>query len=111
MASWSWLPQRSSKSRGSPTSVPTRSVGITADLYIDDMRSSMFVKKAVGAGSPIARRCAFVGHLRNAVNTAAVIELFVFIVASGFATFAADMIRTQIYHLFPLLAGWCWRGF
>jgi hypothetical protein len=37
----------------------------------------MSVKKVVGASSPIARRCAFVGHLRNAVNTAAVIELFV----------------------------------
>jgi hypothetical protein len=32
---------------------------------------------AVGSGSPIARRCAFVGHLRNAIKSAAVIELFV----------------------------------
>src|ERR1700687_3581419 len=80
MASWRLL-HRSLKSRGSVTSVPTRSVGLTADLYLDDMRASMSVKKVVGAGSPIARRCAFVGHLRNAINTAAVIELFVSISA------------------------------
>jgi hypothetical protein len=61
-------------------SIPTRSVRVTADLYIDDMRASMSVKKVAGAGSPIARRCAFVGHLRYALNTAAVIELFASIV-------------------------------
>jgi len=31
----------------------------------------MSTKKAPGAGSPIAKRCAFVGHLRNAENIAA----------------------------------------
>jgi hypothetical protein len=87
MASWLQLLQRSSKSRGSATSVPTRSVDVTTDLYIDDMRVSMSVKKVVGAGSPIARRCAFVGHLRNAMNTAAVIELFVSIIAPSMQEF------------------------
>ena len=53
----------------------------TADLYINDMLASMSEKKVVGAGSPIARRCAFVGHFKKAKNTAAVIELFVFIAA------------------------------
>ena len=43
--------------------------------------------KVVGAGSPIARRCAFVGHLRNAINTAAVIELFVSIIAPSMPEF------------------------
>jgi len=81
MVTWSRLLHRSLKSRGSATSVLTDSVGIVADLYIDDVRSSILVKKAVGAGSPIARRCAFVGHLRNAMNAAAAIELFVTISA------------------------------
>ena len=80
MVTWSRLLHRSLKSRGSATSVLTDSVGIVADLYIDDVRSSILVKKAVGAGSPIAR-CAFVGHLRNAMNAAAAIELFVTISA------------------------------
>jgi len=43
------------------------------------MRTSVSVKKVPGAGSPIAKRCAFVGHLRNAENTAAVIGLIGFI--------------------------------
>src|SRR3984893_5776132 len=91
MASWRLL-HRSLKSRGSVTSVPTRSVGLTADLYLDDMRASMSVKKVVGAGSPIARRCAFVGHLRNAINTAAVIELFVPIITPIVPEFSADTV-------------------
>ena len=82
------------KSRGSATSVPTRSVGFTVDLYIDDIRSSMLVKKAVGAGSPIARRCAFVGHLRNAMNAAAAIELFVSISAK-YAGVSVSAVRNQ----------------
>jgi hypothetical protein len=45
-------------------------------LYIDDMRASMSAKWAFGAGSPIDMRCAFVVHLRNAENTAAVIGVF-----------------------------------
>jgi hypothetical protein len=44
------------------------------------MRASMLAKYVSGADSPIERRCAFVGHLRNAANAAAVIELFVFII-------------------------------
>jgi hypothetical protein len=36
---------------------------------------SMSTKKAPGAGSPIVKRCAFVGHLTNAENTAAEIWL------------------------------------
>jgi hypothetical protein len=39
------------------------------------MRASMSAKKTPGEGSPIAKRCAFVGHLRNAENTAVVIVL------------------------------------
>src|SRR5260370_13263005 len=39
------------------------------------MRALISAKKAPGAGSPIARRCGFVGHLRNAENAAAVIGL------------------------------------
>ena len=65
---------------------------LTAALYIDDMRASMSVKKVAGAGSPIARRCAFVGHLRNAVNTAAVIELFVSIITPIVPEFSADTV-------------------
>src|SRR6266566_9047531 len=82
VASWPRLFHSSLKSRGSTTSVPTRSLRVTSDLYIDDMRAWMSVKKASGAGSPIARRYAFVGHLRNAKNTAAVIDLLVSIMAS-----------------------------
>jgi hypothetical protein len=39
----------------------------------------MSTKKAPGVGSPIAKRCAFVGHLTNAENTAAEIWLLAFI--------------------------------
>ena len=96
MVTWSRLLHRSLKSRGSATSVLTDSVGIAADLYIDDVRSSILVKKAVGAGSPIARRCAFVGHLRNAINTAAVIELFVSISAKyAGVSVSADAINSM----------------
>jgi hypothetical protein len=49
---------------------------LAAALYIDDMRLSMSAKSVPGAGSPIDIRCAFVGHLRNAENNAAVIGLF-----------------------------------
>jgi len=35
----------------------------------------MSAKKVPGGRSPIAKRCAFVGHLTNAENTAAVIGL------------------------------------
>src|SRR5215472_11464328 len=66
--------QSSLKSRGSITSPPTRNVCEKSDLYIDDMRACVSVKKA-GAASSLARRYAFVEHLRNARNTAAVIEL------------------------------------
>jgi len=65
MALWSRLLLRSPKSRGSATSVPTRSVRITVDLYIDDMRASMSVKKVAGAGSPIARRWRFRGTFKK----------------------------------------------
>src|ERR1700740_77716 len=74
-ASWQRPAQRSLKSRGSIPSPPTRSVCETSDLYIDDMRACVSVKKVSGAVSSIARKYAFVGHLRNARNTAAVIEL------------------------------------
>ena len=70
------------------------SLRFAAALYIDDMRASMSVKKVPGAGSPIARRCAFVGHLRNAENTAAVIGLFASI-AVDYAGVSADTIRKQ----------------
>ena len=72
--------QSSLKSRGSITSPRTRSLCVTSDLYIDDMRACVSVKKASGAVSSLARRYAFVGHLRNARNTAAVIELFASII-------------------------------
>jgi hypothetical protein len=68
------------KSRGSIASSLTRSRCFTSDLYIDDMRTCVSVKKTSRAGSPIARRYAFVGHLRNAGNTAAVIELLASII-------------------------------
>src|ERR1700722_17383925 len=94
LASSSRLLQRSSKSRGSAKSVPTRGIGVTADLYNDDICSSMLVKNAVGAGSPVARRCALVGHLRNAINTAAVIQLFVSICAK-YAGVSVNAVRNQ----------------
>src|ERR1700730_1192190 len=55
----------------------------------------MSVKKVAGAGSPVARRCAFVGHLRNAINTAAVIELFVPIIMPSVPEFSADTVCNQ----------------
>jgi hypothetical protein len=61
----------------STTSAPMGRLRVTADLYINDIRASMSAKKIAGAGSPLARRYAFVGHLREAENTAAVIGLFV----------------------------------
>src|SRR5262249_29186921 len=80
------------KSKGSVSSIPTRSRCFATTLYIDVMRASMLAKYVSGAGSPIARRCAFVGHLRNAANVAAVIELFII---GRFAAFSADTIRNQ----------------
>src|SRR5580693_9391728 len=79
-APWQRPSQSSPKSRGSITSPPTRSLCVTSDLYMDDMRACVSVKKASGAVSPLARRYTFVGHLRNARNTAAVIELFASII-------------------------------
>jgi hypothetical protein len=117
MALWSRLLLRSVKSRGSATSVPTRSVRVAVDLYIDDMRASMSVKKVAGAGSPIARRCAFVGHLRNAINTAAVIELWASII-SNYAGVSADTVGNQSHRQMhrnpssPSAVGRCsWRRF
>src|SRR5215471_11063033 len=75
MASWQRPAQSSLKSRGSITSPPSRSVCETSDLYIDDMHACVSVKKVSGAVSSLARRNPFVGHWRNATNTAAVIEL------------------------------------
>jgi hypothetical protein len=51
------------------------------------MRASMSAKKGFGAGSPMAMRYAFVGHLRNAENIAAVIELLVSITLSTLPEF------------------------
>src|SRR5260370_26748795 len=79
-APWQRPAQSSLKSRGSITSPPTRSLCATSELYIDDMRACVSVKKASGAVSSLARRYAFVGHLRNARNTAAVIELLASII-------------------------------
>jgi hypothetical protein len=53
--------------------------GLAAALYIDDVRASISARWVLGAGSPIDMRCAFVGHLRNAENIAAVIGLLAFI--------------------------------
>jgi len=44
---------------------PVCSCRLASALYMGDMRVSMSTKKALGAGSPIAKRCAFSGHLRN----------------------------------------------
>src|SRR5258708_7092860 len=88
------LPQSSPKSRGSATSAPTRSLRVTSDLYLDDMRASMSVKKEFGMGSPMARRYAFVGHLRNAENIAAVIELLVSIIVSIMRSFGRQDRQT-----------------
>jgi hypothetical protein len=63
-------------SRGSASSAPTCRRRFATALYIDDMRASTSAKKVPGGDAPIAKRCAFVGHLMNAENTAAVIELF-----------------------------------
>src|SRR5258708_2492270 len=86
--------QSSPKSRGSATSAPTRSLRVTSDLYLDDMRASMSVKKEFGMGSPMARRYAFVGHLRNAENIAAVIELLVSIIVSIMRSFGRQDRQT-----------------
>jgi len=79
-------------------------------LYINDIRASMSEKKVAGAGSSIARKCAFVGHLREAQNTAAVIELFVFIAAATMPKFLRTRKewREQLQRKprdFPLLSG------
>src|SRR5215471_8658435 len=63
-------------------------------LYIDDMRASSSAKKVPGGDSPIAKRCAFVGHLMNAENTAAVIGLLASI-AADCAGVSAATIRKQ----------------
>src|SRR5208337_5650657 len=63
----------SPKLRGLAASVPTRRCCFAPALYMDDMRVSMSAKKAPVRGAPLAKRCAFIGHLMNAENTAAVI--------------------------------------
>ena len=60
------------------------------------MRVSMSAKKAPGAGSPITKRCAFVGHLMNAENAAAVIGLLAFI-AVDHAGVSGDMIHNHCH--------------
>jgi hypothetical protein len=77
VASWSRRFNSSLNSRGLATLAPMGKLRVTADLYINDIRASMSVKKEAGADSPLARRYAFVGHLREAKNTAAVIGSFV----------------------------------
>jgi hypothetical protein len=62
----------------------------------------MSAKKVPGGGSPIAKRYAFVGHLRNAENTAAVIELLASIVVD-YAGFRRSAIT--LGHI------WCSHGF
>ena len=54
----------------------------------------MSAKKVPGGDLPIAKRCAFVGHLMNAENTAAVIELLASIEADC-AGVSAGTIRKQ----------------
>ena len=49
---------------------------------MDDTRASMSAKKVSELVSPVTRRCAFVGHLRNAENIAAVMSLFVLMAVS-----------------------------
>src|SRR5664279_2110056 len=87
MASWSRLRHNSLKSRSSAASAPMGDRCLAIALYIDDMRASMSAKWAPGAGSPMDRRCAFVGHLRNAENNAAVIGVF--------ASIAVDCARVS----------------
>src|SRR4051794_29248713 len=79
------------KSRNSAT--PAGSCHCAA-LYIDDMDVSISAKKVPGAGSSVATRCAFVGHLTNAENTAAVIALLASM-AVEYAEVSADTIRKQ----------------
>src|SRR5208337_1687070 len=62
----------SPKLRGLAASVGT-SRCFARILYMDDMRVSMSAKKVPVTGAPLAKRCAFIGHLMNAENTAAVI--------------------------------------
>lgn len=54
----------------------------------------MSAKKAPGVGSPVPKRCAFVGHLRNAENTAAVIALFASMAVNS-AEVSASAIHKQ----------------
>src|SRR5260370_34042875 len=77
--------------RTSATLAPVCSCRFATALYMDDMRASMSTKKVPGAGSPIAKRCAFVGHLRNAENIAAEIRLLAPI-AIDHARVSANMI-------------------
>src|SRR5271170_122603 len=63
----------SPKLRGLAVSVPTRRRCFTPVLYMDDMRVSMSAKKVPVTGAPLAKRYAFIGHLMNAENSAAVI--------------------------------------
>src|ERR1700730_10364975 len=58
------------------------------------MRASTSAKKVPGGDAPIAKRCAFVGHLMNAENTAAVIELLASIEADC-AGVSAGTIRKE----------------
>src|SRR3979411_629304 len=104
MASWSRLRHRSLKSRNSATSAPMGDCSLAAALYIDDMRASMSAKWAPRAGSPIAMRCAFVGHLRNAENNAAVIGVFASI-AVDCARVSTDTIRKQCHDRIPARRG------
>jgi hypothetical protein len=63
-------------------------MAVATALYIADTRASMSVKKAAGVDSPIVKRCAFVGHLRNAANVVALITSFASIAVdyAGFST-------------------------
>src|SRR4051794_36119072 len=97
--SWPRWPGRSSKSRGPVTPVSTRSLGFATSLYIDDMRASISAKKEPAAGSPIARRCAFVWHLRNAENSGAVIRLLAFISNVPSFLFLFRCLRVLPQHL------------
>src|SRR3954447_15212964 len=60
------------------------------------MRASMSAKKIPGGGSPIAKRCAFIGHLMNAENTAAVIDVLASIEAD-----CAGVLVGTIYAAWP----------
>src|SRR3978361_1077762 len=72
LSGWS-LESSCPKSRASANSCPAPNA---VALYMDDMRASMSAKKVSEFGSPMTRRCAFVGHLRNAEKTEVVIRLF-----------------------------------